>query len=138
MAAKRAAKLEFSHFRLLTANFSRAWRFYRDVLGLSPGPWDGRPPYAEFKSKSGAIVSIFDRKEMAEAVGLQPGRYASRYTGRSALIFATSDVDKFAERLRRKRVRLLKGPTNRPKWGLRTIHLRDPDGYLIEIYSPIK
>lgn len=74
---------------------------------------------------------------MAEAVGLSPGRYPAGNVGRSALIFEVKDVDAVAKRLRRRGVRLLAGPTNRPAWQLRTVHLRDPDGYLIEIYSGI-
>jgi lactoylglutathione lyase len=72
---------------------------------------------------------------MASAVGLKPGRYVAGYTGRSLIAFEVQDVDAFARQLRRKKVRLLMGPTDRPVWHLRTIHLRDPDGYLIEVYS---
>lgn len=70
---------------------------------------------------------------MAKAVGLLPGRYSSRQVGRSALVLEVDDVDAVAARLRRKGVRLLRPPTDRPEWQLRTLHLRDPDGYLIEI-----
>jgi len=138
MARARAPALEFARVRILASDFRRSWRFYRDVLGLTPVHGHGEPPYGEFVADHGAMVSIFDRKQMAAAVGLVPGRYDHRTTGRSALIFETDDVDVLARRLRRRRVRLLQGPTDRPVWELRTIHLRDPDGYLIEIYSGLK
>jgi catechol 2,3-dioxygenase-like lactoylglutathione lyase family enzyme len=128
-------KLEFARTRILVTDFERSWRFYRDVLGLTPVKGHGHPPYGEFESEAGAMVSLFERERMAEAVGLAPGRYVPRFTGRSLLVFETEDVDRVARQLRRKGVRLLKGPTERPDWQLRTIHLRDPDGYLIEIYS---
>jgi lactoylglutathione lyase len=127
--------LRFSRVRIFAKNFDRSWRFYRDVLGLTPVPGHGHPPYGEFLSGKLPIVSIFDRTLMAKVVGLAPGRYPRGNVGRSGLIFETGDVDALAADLRRRKIRLLSGPTDRPEWHLRTIHLRDPDGYLIEVYS---
>jgi lactoylglutathione lyase len=83
------------------------------------------------------VVSLFDRTLMARATGLTSGRYPAAHVGRSALVFEVKDVDAVAARLRRQKVRLLQGPTDRPEWRLRTLHLRDPDGYRIEIYAPL-
>jgi lactoylglutathione lyase len=138
MTASRPDPLQFARIRLLVKDFETSWRFYRDVLGLTPVKGHGSPPYGEFVWEGQAIVAIFDRKLMAEAVGLAPGRYPAKNMGRSSLIFEVTDVDAVAKRLRARGVRLLKGPTDRPVWELRTIHLRDPDGYLIEIYSGIR
>jgi catechol 2,3-dioxygenase-like lactoylglutathione lyase family enzyme len=135
--ARGSDPLRFYCVRLLVRDFATSWRFYRDVLGLTPLKGHGTPPYGEFVQKGRAVVALFDRKLMASAVGLPAGTSAGRSVGRSALIFEVRDVNITAGRLRRKGVRLLKGPTNHPDWGLRTIHLRDPDGHLIEIYSPI-
>jgi catechol 2,3-dioxygenase-like lactoylglutathione lyase family enzyme len=127
--------LQFSRVRILVKDFDKSWRFYRDRLGLTPAKGHGHPPYGEFVWNDRAIVSIFDRKLMAKAVGLDPGQYPVGCVGKSALIFEVKDVDGVAKRLRRRGVKLLQGPTARPDWNLRTIHLRDPDGYIIEIYS---
>jgi lactoylglutathione lyase len=127
--------LQFYGVRLLVKDFDKSWRFYQDLLGLTPVKGHGHPPYGEFVSKNEAVVSIFERKLMAEAVGLGPGRYPRANVGRSAVIFEVKDVDAVAKRLRDRGVPLLRGPTDRPDWQLRTIHLRDPDGHLIEIYS---
>lgn len=119
--------------RLLVKEFRASWRFYRDVLGLRPLAGHGEPPYGEFHLAGPSVLGIFDRALMAKAVGLLPGQYPSRQVGRSALVLEVDDVDAVAARLRRKGVRLLRPPTDRPEWQLRTLHLRDPDGYLIEI-----
>jgi len=137
MVASGTDPLQFSRVRLLVRDFDTSWRFYRDLLGLTPVKGHGHPPYGEFVWHDRAIVSLFDRKQMAKAVGLDPGRYARANVGRSALIFEVKDVDALAKRLRRRGVRLLQDATDRPDWRLRTIHLRDPDGYLIEIYSEL-
>lgn len=124
--------------RLLVTNFRASWRFYRDVLGLTPAAGHGEPPYGEFVWKEGGILGLFERKLMAAATGLPARRNALASIGNSALILEVDDVDEMARRLRRRRVRLIKGPTDRPEWGLRTIHLRDPDGYLIEVESRLR
>ncbi len=128
-------KLEFSRVRVLTLDFDRSWKFYRDVLGLTPVPGHGAPPYGEFASGSGAMMSIFDRTLMAESVGLEPGRPDPRATGGSLINFETTDVDAFARRLEQMGVPLVAPPTDRPVWQLRTVHFRDPDGNLIEVFS---
>ena len=133
-----ADPLRFSRVRLLVKDFGRSWRFYRDVLGLTPVKGHGHPPYGEFVDGNRVLLSIFVRKEMAKAVGLEPGRYPRACVGRSALIFEVRDVDALAVRIRARGVRLLQGPTDRPDWRLRTIHLRDPDGHVIEVYSELR
>ncbi len=133
--ARAPADAQFAYTRILVSDFARSWRFYRDTLGLVPVKGHGAPPYGEFRSDSGAQVALFDRAFMADSLGLHPGRYNAKFTGRSLVVFSTRDLDAFARRLRRRRVRLLRGPTDRPAWMLRTIHLRDPDGYLLEVFS---
>jgi len=137
MAARRAEIPSVYCVRLLVRDFAKSWHFYRDRLGLTPNKGHGAPPYGEFVSGGRAVLGLFERKRMARAVGLAPGRYSTRNVGRSAIILSVHDVDRFAKVLKQRRVRLLKGPTNHPDWGLRTIHLQDPDGYLVEVYSPI-
>lgn len=46
-------------------------------------------------------------------------------------------MDSLARQLRRKKVRILRGPIDRSEWMLRTTHFRDPDGYLVEVCSEI-
>jgi lactoylglutathione lyase len=138
VARPASIELEFSQVRLLVRDFRKSFHFYRDRLGLTPGSGHGEPPYGEFEWNGRPLLALFDRKLMASAVGLKPGRYSEKNVGRSAVVFAVKDVDQVAARLRRRKVRLLGNPADRPEWRLRTIHLRDPDGYLIEIYSPLR
>jgi lactoylglutathione lyase len=120
---------------MLVRDFSRAWKFYRDDLGLTPVRGHGEPPYGEFRTGSRATVSLFDRAEMAKAIGMPIRAPAGRATGPVALILEVPDVDAFARRMRTRKVALLRGPTDRPHWGLRTVHLLDPDRNLIEVFS---
>ena len=138
MARAKSSKLRLYGPRLLVTDFPASWRFYKDVLGLTPAKGHGEPPYGEFVWRGAAILGLFDRGLMAKATGLRVGRTSRSNVGASALILEVDDVDATAAKLRRRKVRLVKGPTNRPEWGLRTIHVMDPDGYLVEIESPLK
>jgi lactoylglutathione lyase len=52
------------------------------------------------------------------------------------VLFLVDDVDAEAERLRGLGVEFLSGPVDRP-WGHRTLHLLDPDGFVIELAQRI-
>jgi lactoylglutathione lyase len=130
--------LEFARVRLLVRDFRTSWEFYHHVLGLTPVRGHGAPPYGEFLTGRRAIVSLFDRASMAKAVGISIDPPKRGRTSPVAVIFEVPDVDRTARSLRRRGVRLLRGPTDRPEWGLRALHFLDPDGNLIEVYSRLR
>ena len=53
------------------------------------------------------------------------------------VLFLVDDVDDWAQRLKRAGVRVLSGPVDRP-WGHRTLHLLDPDGFVVELAQEIE
>jgi len=46
-------------------------------------------------------------------------------------------VDGTDRRLSADGVEFVAGPTDHPEWRIRTAHLRDPDGTLVEINEPL-
>ena len=110
--------LRSPHLHLLVADFPADFRFYRDVLGSAPRFGSEDDVYTEF-SVGDQTLALFRRDLMAEAVG------------------ASSKAAKAVAALRAKGVALTAGPQNQPNWGVRAAHLRDPDGDLIEINSPL-
>jgi lactoylglutathione lyase len=52
------------------------------------------------------------------------------------VVFLVGDVDAEAERLRAAGATILKGPVDRA-WGHRTLHLADPDGFVVELAEEI-
>lgn len=123
-------QLEF--VRLLVGDLARSVAFYRDVLGLRLAFDDGEN-YASFDVTEGFSLSLFRHDLMAEAIGSD----APVGGDRAVLVFASSDVDAEAERLAARGVEIVAPPTDRPDWGIRTLHLRDPDGHLVEINAPL-
>ena len=54
------------------------------------------------------------------------------------LVLASDNVDADVERLRAIGVPVVTEPADRPDWGIRTAHFRDPSGNLIEIYTALE
>ncbi len=122
------------HIRLLVSDFPACFRFYRDTLGFVPVFGSEDDVYTDFET-GGQGIALFTRALMAEAVGSEDAPVDAQDA--AVLVLATANVDEAADALRAKGVQLVTEPTDRPLWGIRTAHFRDPDGHLVEINSPL-
>jgi catechol 2,3-dioxygenase-like lactoylglutathione lyase family enzyme len=129
-------RLRYSHTRLLVADYAACFRFYRDLLGFEPVFGDETSGYADFATGE-VTLALFDRHEMAEAVGTTGKPSWTDAQDRVALIFSVDSVDAAYTELRAKGISFIAEPADRPDWGIRVAHLRDPDGNLIEIYHSL-
>ncbi|SDT82562.1 hypothetical protein SAMN05216371_7351 [Streptomyces sp. TLI_053] len=130
------------YHRLLVADFPSCFGFYRAVLppltgaALVKGTPDG--PYATWDLDGQAVLSLFDRGMLAAAVGTAalPAEPAAAQDG-TMLVLQVEDVGRAFDLCRGYGADPVAGPTDRPEWGpgLRTAHLRDPEGRLIELQS---
>ncbi|MFB8166725.1 VOC family protein [Kitasatospora purpeofusca] len=131
------------YHRLLVADFPACYRFYRAVLtpltgaALVKGTPDG--PYATWDLDGQAVLSLFDRGLLAATVGTAalPAEPAATAQDDTMLVFRVEDVGQAFDLCLRHGADPVVGPTDRPEWGpgLRTAHLRDPEGRLIELQS---
>lgn len=122
--------MKWTHVRLLVDDYSACYAFYRDVLGFRPTFDGANSAYAEFDT--GEITfSLYKRDMMDAAIGAP--HQAARGEDRVLLWLSVENVDQTAAALQAQGVKLTAPPTDRPQWGLRTAHFRDPDGNLIEI-----
>jgi lactoylglutathione lyase len=115
---------------LFVADLERSVVFYRDVIGV-PFKLEG-DGYVEFAT-GGARFGLYDRNRLGELTGHGPE--APGQPG-GEVVFLVGDVDAEAERLRAAGVAILKGPVDRA-WGHRTLHLEDPDGFVVELAQEI-
>ena len=130
--------MRLTHIRLLVSNFDACFRFYRDVMGFQVGWGAEGEGYADFILGEGqCAIALFDRHAMAETVGTTDLPADALSQDRVALIFGVDDVDTTLEQLRQRGAHVVVEPEDHPDWGIRTAHLRDPDGNLIEINSSI-
>ena len=115
---------------LFVADLERSVAFYRDVIGV-PFKLQG-DGYVEFVTE-GAKFGLYGRSRLEELTGqdsTDPGRPGGE------VVFLVGDVDAEAERLRAAGATILKGPVDRP-WGHRTLHVEDPDGFVVELAEEI-
>ena len=113
------------------SDLERSIAFYRDVVGL---PFRfANESYAEFETE-GAKFALYARSHLPELIGREvPAGDAPWPQGEVA--FLVKDVGAEHRRLRSAGAILLTPPTERP-WGERTIHLLDPDGFVVELTQP--
>ncbi|MFE1170610.1 VOC family protein [Nocardiopsis sp. NPDC058789] len=126
-----------SYIRLLVNDYEACFRFYADVLKL-PVLWgDEVSRYAEFDVRSGTRLALNQREVMAEALETDTADPALPHQDRLAVIFEVDDVDETAAGLVASGARLVMEPRDWTAWGIRAAHFRDPDGYLLEVNSPL-
>ncbi len=123
------------HVRLLVSDFPTCFRFYQETLGLTPR-FNLEDVYAEFDI-SGQTLALYHRNLMAEAVGAAAKPASADAQDTAMLVLAAADLDTAVEVLQSRGIVFAAAPQDRPDWGVRTAHFRDPDGNLIEINSGI-
>ena len=131
MDSESLPTLTFTHTRLLVSDYQKCFHFYRDVLGFEVGWGDEESNYADFETGD-ATLALFDRDAMADAVGVTEKPSDTPRQDEVALIFRVESVDESYQKLR-ERIKFITEPHDRPDWGIRVAHFRDPDGNLIEI-----
>jgi lactoylglutathione lyase len=122
--------MRLTHVRLLVDDVGACVRFYRDVIGFELAAVLG--DYVEFRAGE-AILALFPRTAMAEAVGFDPLAAGDRV----ALVLGVDDVDRALAEVRERGAVVFAEAQDRPEWGLRVAHVRDPDGNLLELYHDI-
>ncbi|MGH3490051.1 MAG: VOC family protein [Actinopolymorphaceae bacterium] len=128
--------MRMSHVRLLVDEFDACFRWYRDVLGLRPYWGEEGSGYADFSAGDGASdLALFSRSAQAEVSGSLGDGDGDR--DRVALVFRVADVDRTAREVRGRGGTVVAGPEDQPGWGIRTLHVRDPDGNVVELNSEL-
>lgn len=123
-----------THVRLLVTAYTDCFHFYDDVLGLDATFGDADSGYADFDTGD-VTLALFDADEMADALDESPRSGANG--DRACVVIRVDDVDRTAATLREENVAIVAGPADHPEWGLRTVHVRDPDGTLVECNEPL-
>lgn len=130
--------MKFNNVRLLVNDFATCFKFYSEQLGLEPAWGDENSGYASFKVADGIEgLALFVSDWMAPTVGNQDKQLPSGFREKSLIAFSVDNVDETYEALKAKGIAFVNEPTDMPAWGMRTVHLRDPEDNLIELYTPL-
>jgi lactoylglutathione lyase len=120
--------VEIGYVILYVGDLDVSVGFYRDVVGLAYKFTDAG--YAEFAA--GAVrFGLYERRRAEWLTGheVTPGAGAE-------VVVMVDDADDCVARLRAAGAEVLSGPVDRP-WGHRTVHVADPDGFVVEFAEEI-
>ncbi|MCL2738255.1 MAG: VOC family protein [Bacteroidales bacterium] len=130
--------MKFSNARLLVKDYKKCFTFYTEKLGLEPLWGDVDGCYASFKVAEGIEgFAIFVSDFMAPAVGNADKTQPSGYREKSMVSFEVENVDDTYQVFLTKGIDFINQPTDMPDWGMRVVHLRDPEENLIEFFTPL-
>jgi predicted enzyme related to lactoylglutathione lyase len=121
--------MKFISTRIITADVGRLVDFYELVTGVA-AIW-GNELFAEIPTPVGTLAIGSDK-----TVPLFGDGSAEAAANRSAILeFIVADVDAEYERLREQVSEVVTTPTTMP-WGNRALLFRDPDGNLVNLFTP--
>ena len=121
--------MNFVSVRIITDGVKRLVQFYAKVTGLNPTWYTD--DFAELATPS-CTLAIGSKRTM-EMFGAAAAHPADNHT--AILEFRVDDVDEAYEGLRPHVSTFVQTPTTMP-WGNRSLLFRDPDGNLINFFTP--
>ena len=122
--------VNFVSIRIITADIKRLARFYEQITGISVTMYT--EDFGELKTPACtlAIGSI----RTLQLFGGDVARPAANHT--AIIEFRVDNVDHEYERLKKVFSEFVQEPTTMP-WGNRSLLFRDPDGNLINFFTPV-
>ncbi|GAB4699001.1 VOC family protein [Mycobacterium avium subsp. hominissuis] len=122
--------MKFISTRIITADVQRLVGFYEIVTRVS-AVW-ANELFAEIPTPAATLAIGSD-----QTVPLFGAGSAEPAANRSAIVeFIVDDVDAEYERLREQLTEVVTEPTTMP-WGNRALLFRDPDGNLVNLFTPV-
>ena len=122
--------MQFASVRIITDDLDRLVLFYERVIGVTAER--PAPPLAEF-----VMPSVTLAIGHSQTVGLFGAGSARAADNHSVIIeFRVDDVDAEHARLQSLVENWVQEPTTMP-WGNRSILFRDPDGNLVNLFTPV-
>jgi catechol 2,3-dioxygenase-like lactoylglutathione lyase family enzyme len=130
--------MKFSNVRLLVKDYEKCFKFYTEKLGLE-AVWNLDGCYASFNVAEGIEgFAIFTSDLMAPAAGNVEKSQPTDCREKMMVSFEVENVDETYKALLAKDLVFVNQPTDMPDWGMRTVHLRDPEENLIELFTPLE
>ena len=128
---------QFSHMIFYVKDISRALNFYKEAFGIKSKFVHESGAYAELETGETALA--FAVEELGDAnlpSGYQKSDLEKKPLG-CEITFTVEDVEKVYDQALNKGGVAVSPPKQKP-WGQLVAYLRDPNGVLIELGSPIK
>ena len=122
--------VNFVSIRIITADIKRLARFYEQITGISVTMYS--EDFGELKTP--ACTLAIGSTRTLQLFGGDVARPAANHT--AIIEFRVDNVDHEYERLKKVFSEFVQEPTTMP-WGNRSLLFRDPDGNLINFFTPV-
>jgi predicted enzyme related to lactoylglutathione lyase len=122
--------VNFVSIRIITADIKRLARFYEQITGISVTMYT--EDFGELKTP--ACTLAIGSTRTLQLFGGDVARPAANHT--AIIEFRVDNVDHEYERLKKVFSEFVQEPTTMP-WGNRSLLFRDPDGNLINFFTPV-
>lgn len=122
--------MNFVSIRIITADIERLARFYEQITGISVTMYT--EDFGELKTP--ACTLAIGSTRTLQLFGGDVARPAANHT--AIIEFRVDNVDHEYERLKKVFSEFVQEPTTMP-WGNRSLLFRDPDGNLINFFTPV-
>lgn len=130
VSSQKGHFMDFVSLRIITSDIKRLVRFYEQVTSLS-ATWYTED-FAEVMTSS-CTLAIGSTRTM-DLFGAGAARPADNHT--AIIEFRVDDVDREYEKLKEVVNEFVQEPKTQP-WGNRSLLFRDPDGNLINFFTPV-
>jgi catechol 2,3-dioxygenase-like lactoylglutathione lyase family enzyme len=130
LTAPKEAPMKFASIRMITDDLDRILDFYERVTGVEPTRYN--PVFGELRFPNFTLaVGHSDTTRLFGEDSAAAGQ------NRSIIVeFLVDDVEAEYERLQEFVEEWVQEPTTMP-WGNRSILFRDPDGNLVNLFTPV-
>lgn len=129
--------MKFNNVRILVRDYRKCFDFYTQKLGLEAA-WDIEECYGSFKVADGIEgLAIFTSDLMAPVIGNADKVQPIGFRDKMMVSFEVADVDESFRTLKERGVEFVNEPVDMPGWGMRVVHLRDPEDNLVELFTPL-
>jgi predicted enzyme related to lactoylglutathione lyase len=122
--------VDFASVRMITDDLEGVVQFYERVTGIAAVRYT--PVFAELNMPSCTLA--IGHTQTTQMFGTDSARPADNHS--IIIEFCVDDVDSEYERLKPLVVDWVQEPTTMP-WGNRSILFRDPDGNLVNFFTPV-
>jgi predicted enzyme related to lactoylglutathione lyase len=122
--------MDLASIRMIADDLERTVQFYEQVTGVAAVRYT--PVFAELNMPSCTLA--IGHTQTTQLFGTDSARPADNHT--VIIEFRVDDVDSEYKRLEPLVGEWVQGPTTMP-WGNRSILFRDPDGNLVNLFTPV-
>lgn len=128
--------MKFAYTILYVRDVERSLAFYESAFGLGRRFLHESGMYGELETGSTTLAFAAEAVAQSNLAGGFQSADPSRPPAASEVAFATSDVQNAFERATRAGAVSAAEPKTKP-WGQTVAYLRDPDGHLVELCTPL-